>query len=81
MQVFLDRRLIIKDKIKSGLHLGDIIEIKINLGRNKHEIVKGVITEKYDNHFIIKTKEGLNRSFSYVDILIKTVIIKNYNFT
>ena len=73
--------LFIKEKIKQGLHIGSNIEIKLNLGRNKHEIVKGIITEKYDNHFIIKTKEGLNRSFSYVDILIKTAIIKNFNFT
>ena len=76
MQDTLDRRTTIKQKIKNELEIGSKIKIKINLGRNKYEHIEGIIKEKYDNHFILLTPNGMIRSFTYVDILIRNIIIK-----
>ena len=43
--------------------------------RNRKEIYKGVLCKLYMNIFIIKLVNGEIRSFSYTDILTKTIQI------
>ena len=43
--------------------------------RNKKEIYKGILFKLYSNIFIIKLSSGDIKSFSYSDILTKTVQI------
>ena len=43
--------------------------------RNRKEIYKGVLCKLYGNIFTIKLLNGEIRSFSYIDILTKTVQI------
>lgn len=60
-------------------HVGDIINIKYSLGRNKYEEYKAVLKEIYDYIFLVecKTQNGINftKSFTYSDILTKTIKI------
>ena len=71
----LDRRNIIKEKIKNELPLNQLISIKVNLGRNKSENIKCYIKEKYNNIFIVETLDKKVMSFTYGDIITKTIII------
>lgn len=66
------------DKIKKDiLNYGkDVLIIKINNIRNKSEVVEGVISEAYDRLFIVKCFDGINRSFSYSDVLISNIEIQ-----
>ena len=54
-------------------HVGDIIKIKYNLGRNKYEEYNAVLKEIYDYVFLVEceTVSGINytKSFTYSDIL------------
>ena len=43
--------------------------------RNKREVHRGIIDKIYDNIFTIKLNNDLVKSFSYVDILTKTIQI------
>ena len=53
--------------------------LKVNNIRNKEETFKGIIKEVYQRVFIVECADGLERSFSFVDILTGTVeIIKKY---
>ena len=54
---------------------GKIVEVKLNVGRNKFEYFTGQIKETYPYLFTIK-KENELKSFSYSDILTKTLIMK-----
>lgn len=71
----LDRGNIIKEKIKNDLCINKDISIKVNLGRNKFEYFDCIVKEKYNNVFIVETKEKMIKSFTYGDILTKTIII------
>lgn len=64
---------IVKDNIES--HLGDSILIKCNLGRNKYENYKGKIIKIYKNIFLVEDKNKDIKSFSYNDIIMKTIKI------
>ncbi len=54
---------------------GEKVDIIINEGRSKIRNEMGIIKELYDNVFIILIN-GINESFSYSDIITKSVIIR-----
>ena len=62
------------EKIKENLtdNLGNKVKIVFNTGRNKTEEFEAVIKETYRFVFIVET-ETENKSFSYSDVLTKTV--------
>lgn len=64
-------------KIRNELetHIGDNAVIKCNLGRNKYEKYKVVIKELYENVFIVELDSNIKKSFTYKDILTKTIKI------
>ena len=64
---------IIKDNIKK--HLGADILIKCNLGRNKYENYNVKIIKVYNNVFLVEGKNKDIKSFSYNDIIMKTIKI------
>jgi len=55
-------------------HLGDIVSIKYNLGRNKYEEYEAKIKELYDYIFLVDTDLGV-KSFSYIDVVTKVIRI------
>jgi len=63
-------------KVKQELleHLGDIVSIKYDLGRNKYEEYEAKIKELYDYVFLVDTNLGI-RSFSYIDVITHTIKI------
>ena len=65
------------EKIKEDLnnHIGSIARIKYNLGRNKFEEYDATIKELYKHVFIVKLKNDELKSFSYSDIITKTIKI------
>lgn len=63
----------VKNNIES--HLGDSISIKCNLGRNKYENYKGKIIKIYKNIFLVEDKNKDIKSFSYNDVIMKTIKI------
>lgn len=65
------------EKIKEDLnnHIGSIARIKYNLGRNKFEEYDVTIKELYKHVFIVKLKNDELKSFSYSDIITKTIKI------
>ena len=67
------------EKIKEDLnnHLGKNVKIKYDLGRNKFEEYDVVIKELYNHVFIVKLKNEELKSFSYADVITKTIKI-NY---
>ena len=66
-----------KDKVKNELKLlfGKRVNIKINVGRKKINEYEGVVNGIYSNLFTVKICEEI-KSFSYVDILTKNLVIK-----
>ena len=61
-------------KKKLGNNIGKEVSIKYNLGRNKYEEYIAVIKELYDYIFIVDSEYGV-KSFSYRDIMTKTILI------
>lgn len=55
------------------------IYFKVNGSRNQIEEFDGIITETYNYIFIVET-ENIKKSFSYSDILINNIEIKNSDF-
>jgi uncharacterized protein Veg len=55
------------------------ISFKVNGSRNQIEEFEGIITETYNYIFIVET-ENMKKSFSYSDILINNIEIKNSDF-
>ena len=55
-------------------HLGEIVSIKYNLGRNKYEEYEAKIKELYDYVFLVDTNLGI-KSFSYIDVITKVIRI------
>ncbi len=64
-------------QIKGYLYtkIGSRIVVVYYGSRNKKEKYKGILFKLYDNVFIIKLNTGEIKSFSYCDILTKTVQI------
>ena len=56
-------------------HLGRKATINYNLGRNKFEEYHVVIKKLYDNIFLVEDDISL-KSFSYSDVITKTIKIK-----
>ena len=68
------------EKVKQELHkhIGDVVTIKYNLGRNKFEKYDVVIKELYNHVFLVEVNKEHNseiKSFSYSDIITKTIKI------
>lgn len=63
-------------KVKKELleHLGDIVSIKCNLGRNKYEEYEAIIKELYDYVFLVEC-DNVIKSFSYIDVITKVIKI------
>lgn len=67
------------EEIKKDLrnHVGKDALIKYSLGRNKYESYHVIIKELYDYVFLVELKKQENRvkSFSYADVITKTIKI------
>ena len=63
-------------KVKKELleHIGDIVSIKYNLGRNKYEEYKAIVKELYDYVFLVEC-DNIVKSFSYIDVITKVIRI------
>ena len=63
-------------QIKKDLleHIGDIVSIKYNLGRNKYEEYEATIKELYDYVFLVECNNTI-KSFTYIDVITKTIRI------
>ncbi len=76
----LDKNLKTINKVKEKLnnHVGSIVNINYNLGRNKYETYEVKIKELYNNIFTVEllNSDKSIKSFSYTDIITKTVKIK-----
>lgn len=68
---------IVKDNLKK--YLGSKITIKYNLGRNKYEKYDVKIVKLYNNVFIVENDNKEVKSFSYNDIIMKTIKIDFLN--
>ncbi len=64
-------------KIKEELekHVGEKALIKYSLGRNKYESYQVKIKELYDYIFLVELDQNQIKSFSYTDIITKTIKI------
>ncbi len=54
---------------------GKRVLIKVIGIRNKSELFEGIVSECYDNVFILNTKVG-KKSFSYSDVLVGNIVLK-----
>ena len=63
----------IREKLND--YIGENVVIKYNLGRNKYEKYNVVIKELYENIFIVEVNNCIKKSFSYIDVLTKTIKI------
>ena len=63
-------------KVKKELleHLGDVVSIKYNLGRNKYEEYEAIVKELYDYVFLVEC-DNVVKSFSYIDVITKVIKI------
>lgn len=60
-----------KDKIKNAIGLN--VKLKVNRGRNKIEMIEGILENAYPNIFTVRLKTGSLMSFSYSDVITKNV--------
>lgn len=60
-------------KRRVGLLAGREVILVVNRGRNKIEKLHGRIDEVHDGIFTLKDVEGKTNSFSYSDVLTKSV--------
>lgn len=56
-------------------YLNKEVTIKCSLGRNKYESDRVVIKELYNSIFTVENKNNQTKSFSYADIITKTIKI------
>lgn len=61
----------IKNKIDDNINKK--VMIKYNGSRNKIEIYNGIILESYNYIFVVKLEDDKTMSFSYVDVLTKSI--------
>ena len=67
------------EKVKRSLNnlKGERVEIKYSLGRNKYESYEVVIKDLYDYVFtVLITEQQFLKSFSYADIISKSIKIE-----
>ena len=69
------------DQIRTFIdkHLGKKVVLTVNHSRKKKTVKKGVVAETYPRHFVVKldkTAAVKNASFTYADLLTKTVEIE-----
>lgn len=64
-------------KVKNDIKkiIGKKIIAKVNIGRNKYEILEGTVEKVYPFLFILRLENEI-KTFSYADILTKDIIIK-----
>ena len=64
------------DRVKEVLkeHIGDIVTINYDLGRNKYESYDVRIKDLYQHVFTVELKDMI-KSFSYSDVITKTIKI------
>jgi uncharacterized protein Veg len=66
-------------------YLGMNLTLKCNLGRNKYENLKCKLNNIYSNVFTVTTDKNELKSFSYADIITKTIKLsingKSIDFT
>lgn len=66
-------------KVKAELnnHIGDVVKLNYNLGRNKYETYEVIIKELYNNIFLVQLtgQTDIVKSFTYSDIITKTIKI------
>ena len=55
--------------------IGNNIVVLYYGSRNRKEIYRGILLKAYSNVFAIKLSNGDIKSFSYIDILTKTIQI------
>lgn len=60
---------------KLNNYIGEEVTIKYNLGRNKYEKYKVTIKELYENVFLVELKNNCKKSFTYTDVITKTIKI------
>ena len=65
------------EKIKKEIYsmVGKEVNLYVNLGRNKEENYVGTILNVYPKLFTVNV-DGIIKSFSYSDVLTKTIVIK-----
>ena len=56
-------------------YIGKEINIKYNLGRNKFEKYNVILKELYDYIFLVENESGIVKSFTYSDVITKTIKI------
>lgn len=49
------------------------VKLKVNRGRNKTELIEGILENAYPNIFTVRKQSGELHSFSYADIISKHV--------
>ena len=49
------------------------VKIKVNRGRNRIELVEGILENAYPNIFTVRKQTGELNSFSYADIIANNV--------
>ena len=58
-------------------YIGEEVILRYSLGRNKYEKYPAVIKEVYNNVFVVEIKKyNIVKSFSYSDVLTKTLKIE-----
>lgn len=60
-------------------HIGDNAKILYNLGRNKYEEYDVVIKKTYSHVFLVESESREIKSFSYSDVITKTIKIDYTN--
>ena len=65
-------------RLELNKHIGDNVRIKYNLGRNKYEEYDVVIKKIYAHVFLVENESKEVKSFSYSDVITKTIKI-NYS--
>ena len=56
-------------------YIGKTVMIKYSLGRNKYENYKATIKSLYNCVFLVEDEKHIIKSFSYADIITKTIKI------
>lgn len=64
-------------KIKISELKGKNVEMSINRGRKKIDVVSATIKDVYPSVFTIKTEDEKVQTFSYFDILCGNIVIEN----
>ena len=66
------------EEIKRELckHKGKELELIIDEGRSKKKYEKGILKDIYNRTFVLEIN-NINTSYTFQDIITKTIIIKN----